>query len=791
MIPRTRRFTFTSKALTLERLRPLLRHGSIPALEFLTVGQWRTQRDTVCDKLQKAFGDATVIVRSSSLSEDSEVSARAGAFLSIPHVDVRDLPALTKAICAVVASYGDEPNGDDNQVIVQKMITEVAMSGVLFTHDMNTGAPYYVINYDDESGDTDQVTSGSYLNRTLYVLRKAVNQLSSVRFRSLLEAVEEVESIVAPTALDIEFAVDKKGCVHIFQVRPIATRPSWRGGLGIRVEDAVERVQSGLADRYGTHDGVLGTVLGSMPDWNPAEMIGTQPRPLAFSLYRTLITDRAWREARRQMGYFEPRGMPLMLSLAGHPYIDVRQSFRSFLPSALPEEIGKKIVDAWLEYLRAHPQFHDKVEFSVATTIYTPGCMERFDERGAGALSGSERSLYERLLRELTIGLIGGRRGSIAAQHASIRLLDAQRRETIEKCDRANFETFAVLLEDVVDLGTIPFSILARHGFIAKNLLDSFVALGALSTEAVGRLLQSIPTIASEFLVDLRRSAEGQMSAEDFTERYGHLRPGTYDILSVRYDSRGELSARNLPQAPAAIDPKAVLSTVEQKAITDLLAQSGLPFDAATILDYIRQAIQGREFAKFVFTHNISDALEVIAEWGEHYGLSREEVSYIDIRTIFDATIEPRGRSMEQFLREQARRGAEHHEVATAIRLPHLIRSLSDVSIVPLAVELPNYITRKNTAGAVYFLHGNEVDGGVIDGHIVAIRAADPGYDWIFSRPIRGLITQFGGANSHMAIRCAEFGLPAAIGCGEQIFSRVIAARSVVLNCEQAQIIIG
>jgi len=45
------------------------------------------------------------------------------------------------------------------------------------------------------------------------------------------------------------------------------------------------------------------------------------------------------------------------------------------------------------------------------------------------------------------------------------------------------------------------------------------------------------------------------------------------------------------------------------------------------------------------------------------------------------------------------------------------------------------------------------------------------------------LITRFGGANSHMAVRCAELGLPAAIGCGDQIFQRVLQAESVELNC--------
>ncbi|NQU58009.1 MAG: hypothetical protein HQ513_12305, partial [Rhodospirillales bacterium] len=70
-----------------------------------------------------------------------------------------------------------------------------------------------------------------------------------------------------------------------------------------------------------------------------------------------------------------------------------------------------------------------------------------------------------------------------------------------------------------------------------------------------------------------------------------------------------------------------------------------------------------------------------------------------------------------------------------------------------------------------------------LERRIVLIESADPGYDWIFSHDIAGLITQYGGANSHMAIRCAEFGLPAAIGCGEKLFDNLLSARVIELNC--------
>ena len=66
---------------------------------------------------------------------------------------------------------------------------------------------------------------------------------------------------------------------------------------------------------------------------------------------------------------------------------------------------------------------------------------------------------------------------------------------------------------------------------------------------------------------------------------------------------------------------------------------------------------------------------------------------------------------------------------------------------------------------------------------IAVIENADPGFDWIFTRPIAGLVTCWGGANSHMAIRCHEMGIPAAIGVGPSVFKGIAEARLALLDC--------
>ena len=67
---------------------------------------------------------------------------------------------------------------------------------------------------------------------------------------------------------------------------------------------------------------------------------------------------------------------------------------------------------------------------------------------------------------------------------------------------------------------------------------------------------------------------------------------------------------------------------------------------------------------------------------------------------------------------------------------------------------------------------------------IVFIKNADPGYDWLFTHQISGLVTEYGGVNSHMSIRANEIGLPAIIGAGNQLFEKWKQFKKLELDCK-------
>jgi glutamine kinase len=769
-----------SKAKTLCNVKNLLHQFCIPTLWVFKATNFKSEQQDILYKLKEIYHDVDVIIRSSAADEDGHTNSSAGEYTSVLNIPSNDQEKITEAIKTVITSYEKKrPLLPEDEVIIQEMVQNSTMSGVIFTHDLNTGAPYYVINYDDQSGTTDTVTSGNgeYANRTLYVHRSSINKLRSTRFIKLLQAVQELEQVMESQFLDIEFALGADLTPYLLQVRAITTQPNWNRAVAKRIDTTLQGVQSFVAERLKRIIGVYGetTVLGQMPDWNPVEMIGRAPRALARSLYQTLITDHAWRNARATMGYAIPTGQPLMVMLAGQPFIDARLSFHSFLPKNISATIAEKLVNHWIEQLVDKPELHDKIEFEVAITTYSFDIDEKIEQLVGCRLTSSEKAEFKQIHLQQTIELIRGEsQGSLREALEKIELLN-------KKQDTPS--TLSAMVDDCIHLGTIPFSILARHGFIAKTILLSLKQRGIITQSDYNQILEGVRTVASELVEEMRSLQMGTLSSTDFMEKFGHLRPGTYDIMSHRYDQMLDFSGGVTPDQLQQIADPFVFSKTQQQQINNLLEEAGFgDFNADDLLSYIHQATVGREYGKFVFTRSVSDMLELIAKFAEANGLSRDEISHVPLSVILNIVKNSGESSVEEQLREIFEQESYKHDISVAIRLPQLLADQAGVHIVPFQVSHPNFITHKKVTAQCLILH-SEIDKLSLKGKVVIIEGADPGYDWIFSQEITGLITKYGGANSHMAIRCAEFGIPAAIGCGEQRFDQLVKANQVHLDC--------
>src|SRR5690606_20437441 len=110
--------------------------------------------------------------------------------------------------------------------------------------------------------------------------------------------------------------------------------------------------------------------------------------------------------------------------------------------------------------------------------------------------------------------------------------------------------------------------------------------------------------------------------------------------------------------------------------------------------------------------------------------------------------------------------------------------SENDIWAFELPETEPNFITQQRVTAEV----SNADKTSDLKGKIVCISSADPGFDWLFSHEIAGLITCYGGANSHMAIRANELGLPAIIGAGEVKYALWSASKRLDIDCANCKV---
>ena len=775
-------FVFGTKGKTLERLRLVLEKSNISDLNIFTVFDWDKDKVSILNNINKQFKGKNIVVRSSSIVEDGWDESLAGAFYSALDVDISLPNALEVAITDVINSYKKLTNFDNdsfgqNQVLIQEFIHNIDLSGVIFTRDLHVGAPYYIINYDPSSGRTDSVTSGDTNNlKTLVVYRDSDFENLDDKFKKLLLACKEVESKINCDSLDIEFSISNDGLIHIFQVRPMAVANTWKNLDYVKFNLMLERITD-YAYQVNRTQGK--TVFSNMTDWNPAEMISTSPSPLAMSLYEYLITDSTWRVSRGECGYCNPSSESLMVSLGGKPYINVRSSFKSFVPESIPVALQDKFVDCWVDQLIKDPGQHDKVEFDIVPTCYTFDLDFKLTKLVNSGVEQKNVALLKEELLTLTDLHISQQKFNLNAELNKVNQLEAKVKDYVSL--EFNISTIKHLLEDCRTYGILPFSNLARMAFIATDILKSLVNKGILNSDDESNIKGNIHTITSEVIADFESVHKKQISMNDFLEKYGHLRPGTYDINSKRYDEDPSLY---LHENNAFSMQKRVLKKLDSSKlaqINTILKEHGFKSDADDLMVFISDAIRGRENAKFGFTKAVSLVLKMIEQLGEKEGVFRSDMAFINIHSLFRWDLNVISSSFHDWLEHDIAKNKEDHLYGQALNLPDIIIKSADVHAYYQLQTKPNFVTKNKIISESVCLDMNESQD--INNKIVLVRSSDPGFDWIFTHNIEGLVTMYGGANSHMAIRCAEFDIPAVIGCGQAIYESLLGDKLIEIDC--------
>ncbi|MBO4356280.1 MAG: gamma-glutamyl-gamma-aminobutyrate hydrolase family protein [Clostridia bacterium] len=778
----------STKANTLLALSNLLKESIIEEMYILLVGDYNSNPDLVCEEIMTKFNGCRIVVRSSTSTEDRPSGSNAGRYKSILDVDSKSGPEIHHAILEVIRSYeNDIRDVKREQILIQRQATDVLVSGVVFTRELHGNRPFYLINYDD-SGSTDSVTGGSG-GSTLWISRDRTTDSLPSPWDSLIRSVREIERLLEAVVLDIEFAIKKDGRVILFQVRPLTA--SYRREFTMSDREFFE-LKNRLKEEYTSKkSSITGKtmLLSDMAFWNPSEIIGSNPRTLDYELYREILTSHQWNDGIRKLG-FRATDEELMYRVGNKPYISLEASFYALTPQAISEELAVKLVDFYSKRLKNNLTAHDKIEFEIVFSTY-----DFMTEKDSlilleNGFSQEERTTLLEELKRITVETVKNYYRYLKNDRRLLEMLDNERVQ-YENNLKSGYGDCYTLVSDILGLlhrlgkyGTEPFARQARMAFMARAFWRSLVTSGTITEAESDAFMQTVSTVSSEFDSDFELFSSGEMSSAEFNKKYGHLRSGTYDIRTDRYDKINfrPLSSRSARKQHLSEKPFSPDKTVIQSA----LDRAGIDITADELFDFSSSAIREREYFKFEFTKTLSLILEMILKFGEITDIKRHDLSWLspdDFRRITpDMTPETVRRRLQGNITEKH----DLYGKNLLMLLPEVIEGELSLDVISVYEARPNFITSKKVEGEVVFLE-NEENADVTD-KIVAVTKADPGYEWIFAKGIRGFITKYGGAASHMAIRCAEFEIPAAIGCGEKIYSEVLRMNYVKLDCGAGKI---
>jgi len=768
------KLNLSSKAKTLEDLGKVVTGAEVLPLVRFNVKSFASEKNNIISECIKTFS-TNVIVRSSSANEDNNIVSNAGAFKSV--ADIRPSEKeIEAAVNEVISSYGESIN-DRDEVFIQPMLKDVTMSGVVFTADIDTLASYYIINY-DTSGSTTSVTGGEKADLHTFISVKDYNCEKDHKISAVISACRECEEIFNNEYLDIEFAFSGDR-LYILQVREIV-RDDKVDLKDVDLMKSLEKLYSKIKKLNSAHPKLLGSksIFGVMPDWNPAEIIGIKPKRLAISLYKELITDEIWAYQRDNYGYRNLRSFPLLVTFLGVPFIDVRVSFNSFIPKSLDESIASKLVEYYLEKLASNSTQHDKVEFEIVFSCYFFGLNNKLSKLMQHGFNENELKRIEFSLLELTNNVINTKEGLYKNDLNKIELLE-EKYDSIINSQLSLVDKIYWLIEDCKRYGTLPFAGVARAAFIAIQILNSFADKGILTLEQKNNFLNSLNTVSKKLSND-----KNCMNKNDFLSVYGHLRPGTYDICSSRYDEAYDFYFSDTECSPE--DTEFNFTDKQMDRINLMLVEHGIKCNGNELIQFIKEAIEGREYAKFAFTKHLSKILCLIEEFGNKQGISREDLAYLDIQQVKNLYATLDHREVKDIFESDIEKNKEYYRYTKAVKFPGLIINENDIYSFFMEKNEPNFITLNQVNAETICIDSSK--NSDYSGKIVLIKSADPGFDYLFAKNIAGLITCYGGANSHMAIRCAELGIPAVIGCGENTFQEYSRAKRISIDAANKQV---
>ena len=259
---------------------------------------------------------------------------------------------------------------------------------------------------------------------------------------------------------------------------------------------------------------------------------------------------------------------------------------------------------------------------------------------------------------------------------------------------------------------------LARCAFIATEILNSFVDEKIISNNEKLEFLASIKTITTEMNEDLN------LNKIEFTKKYGHLRPGTYEITSPNYKQNYNQYFGNSKNKVKS-NKRFTFNKKQKEKINKFIKKTKIYDNFDELINFIKKSIKYREYSKFIFTKSIDLVFENIEKFGKKFNISKEEMSFVNLNSIMELYFNYSNFKPIEKIKKEISLNKKEYLANKNINLPDVITHGKDLFIQIVNDPKINFISNKNISSKILDYKKINLNSNI--NGIVCIENADPG----------------------------------------------------------------
>lgn len=514
------------------------------------------------------------------------------------------------------------------------------ISGKIYTRDKIQNRPYYVIRYDERHEE-----DGSWLPETTkWVAHNVSREFLDCNTELLIKSVKQIENLLVEyEALEIDFVIKDDGDLEIGKIRELEDVV----GMARPMSDKEFKDTKAFAKcSYLDFHHVLSD--GSYCD--TVRILGSNPRPLEYSIYKELIDTGAWSESIKRLGY-EGTTEEIIVKVGNKPYASINNIVRAIMPKDLDEllkyklenyyekEIGKlKKSDKYFEQEIIISSYGFDTEEKLNHLIEKDFTVDEIEQLRKGLYGQVEELIneYDNISRDI---------GEDIETLSGIREKITEKKPYDEKNSMKLFKYIEELIDAVKKYGMTNLIFTDRCVFIAQGFYKVLAGGGSSQRE----ILYNVS----------RKIWENEKKTDEFK--------GIMDIRGrVQKNANNKNVIKHKKEKPLSIAPDILKKYIDE-------AHIGL--DPIRLSEFISGSMTDTEKCIEEYTKCMCLISDIVIRLGEILGIEYEDMSYLEIHDLLGY------HSRDSYIQIINSRRRMYHAY-TYIVLPNIICNVGDIDII-------------------------------------------------------------------------------------------------------------